>query len=103
MLINKPHWHFVQFDLDRKIIFIADANDGSCSVTNGAEQVCKEVAYLARIRNLMGGDPYRLFYRDTEGQWDELVLDDNGQFVGFKFGNGIVPSEFKYITGENHE
>lgn len=42
--------------------------DGSMSITNDAEAVVEHV--------LSQGSPdVRIFYKDTDGQWDELVHD----------------------------
>ena len=57
-------------------IFIID-NDIGKSVTNDAEGI------VARLVGLHGNKP--IFYRDTMGQWDELV-HNNGVFTGFNFG-----------------
>jgi hypothetical protein len=63
------------------VVHIVDLGVGR-SVTNDAENVVEEVnrQYPAR----------RIIYRDTDGQWDELV-HNNGVFVDFKFLNGNVP------------
>ncbi len=60
-------------------VFIVDLNRGGKSVTNDAEQVTAEVAH-----NFPGR---RIFYRDSEGQWDELI-HDRGKFTGFAKGYG---------------
>lgn len=89
---NRAHWRYEKIDHERKIVFIVDLNDGGMSVTNDAENVCTQ----AVSSSIMNGDEcvhlynYRLFYRDSEGQWDEL-LHDKGEFKDFKFGNGVVP------------
>lgn len=57
-----------------RMVFIVD-NDVGMSITNDAEAVVEDV--LAKY-------PYhRIIYRDTMGQWDEL-LHWNGKFAGFK-------------------
>jgi len=56
-----------------KMVFIVD-NDVGMSVTNDAENVVVDV--LRTYPN------HRIIYRDTMGQWDEL-LHHNGQFAGF--------------------
>jgi hypothetical protein len=55
-------------------IFIRDSNSGK-SITNDAENVVSELYHIY-------GD-CRILYRDTEGQWDELV-HRNGEFLKFK-------------------
>jgi len=54
-------------------VFIVD-HDGPLSVTNDAEAVCAELneEYPGR----------RIIYRDTDGNWDELV-HENGRFIKF--------------------
>lgn len=56
-------------------VFIVDDNNGGMSVTNDAEAVVVDV--LAKYPD------HQIIYRDTEGQWDEL-LHWKGQFAGFK-------------------
>lgn len=59
---------------DETAVWIVDRN-GPLSVTNDAEGVCAELAL-----HYMGS---RIFYRDSDGNWDELV-HDCGAFTGFK-------------------
>jgi hypothetical protein len=58
-------------------VFIIDRSDdfGSMSVTNDSVAVC------ARLHALYPG--YRFFYRDTMGNWDELI-HVNGVWRGWK-------------------
>jgi hypothetical protein len=55
-------------------VFIVDNDDGM-SITNDAENVVKDV--LAKYPN------HRIIYRDTDGNWDELMYSQ-GEFSGFK-------------------
>ena len=64
-----------------KIIFIID-DDGPVSITNDAEAV---VAAVNRA-----WPNYRIVYRDTEGQWDELS-HINGSFTGYLPYHGWTP------------
>jgi hypothetical protein len=57
----------------RPKVFIVDLDVGK-SITNDAENVVEQVA-----KEYPG---HRIIYRDTQGQWDELVHND-GEFVGF--------------------
>lgn len=57
-----------------EIVWLVDRDSGM-SVTNDAEAVVAEVHALCPGR--------RIIYRDTDGNWDELVHKD-GVFVGFK-------------------
>lgn len=61
-------------------IWIIDLDTGGKSVTNDAEQVTAE---------LKAAFPYcRLYYRDSDRQWGELLYNDAG-FSGF--GPGREP------------
>lgn len=63
-------------------VFIIDRNEsGTLSVTNDAERVCKALAAEFGDR--------RIIYRDTSGDWDELV-HANGVFVGFRAARELV-------------
>jgi hypothetical protein len=57
-----------------KMVFIVD-NDVGMSITNDAEAVVEDV--------LRQYPDHRIIYRDTMGQWDELV-HWNGKFSVFK-------------------
>jgi hypothetical protein len=54
--------------------------DKHLTVTNAAESVIETLA-----KDHVLGD-YRVFYRDSEGQIDEL-LHTSGKFIGFKAGH----------------
>ncbi len=61
--------------------FVVIHDDGQgLSVTNNAENVVREIA-----QSSIKLEARRLFYRDTDGQYDEL-LHNNGRFGGFKPG-----------------
>src|SRR5262245_512310 len=64
-------------------LVLEDVGVACCSVTNDAENVVRAVA------DLLG--PRRLFYFDSIGQLDELVVV-NGRFAGFRAG---APPEVK--------
>ena len=60
------------------IIIVYDQCDGNqMSVTNNAEGVIDE---LNRDFGTVGR---RVIYRDTDGRWDELKVDNKGAFSGF--------------------
>jgi len=65
-------------------IWIVDREaPGAFSITNDAERVCERVV-------AEHGDK-RLFYRDTDRRWDELV-HEGGRFIRFSFGtDGHAP------------
>ena len=58
--------------------------DEYLTVTNAAETVVKELSFHLGTR--------QLFYIDTDGQMDELLVK-NGQFAGFAPGPKRVPSD----------
>lgn len=64
---------------DEHQVIIRDDGVGM-SVTNDAENVVEDM-----IRNGTLQDGQRLYYRDTEGQVDQLE-HKNGVFTGFSFG-----------------
>lgn len=64
------------------IVAITDLNlAGARSVTNDIEGV---LATLVSAGRLVKGHPYqRVIYRDSDGQWDRVIIDDDCQFVRF--------------------
>ncbi|SKA40574.1 hypothetical protein SAMN02745126_06381 [Enhydrobacter aerosaccus] len=72
-----------RIDHDRRRVWIED-QDGPRSVTNDAEAVCCE------INSLHPG--YRIFCRDTIGDWDELA-HCAGQFIGFAPARALASEE----------
>jgi hypothetical protein len=52
------------------------------TVTNDAEEVVKKLAPILGDR--------RLFYFDSEGELDELLVN-NGHFAGFAVVDGVIP------------
>lgn len=66
-----------------EIVFIEDMNLGNVSVTNEAEYVVQTVLSNHGTRR-------RIIYKDSEGQWDELVHDGK-QFVDFAPYKGPTP------------
>lgn len=55
-------------------VWIVDL-DGAVSVTNDAEAVCREMH--------AEWPGHRVYYRDTDGNWDELVMNGDGVFLHF--------------------
>lgn len=74
-------WKLADVDGERTLL-IVDHNLGGMSVTNDAEAVLAEISeqLLSPISE------YRVIYRDSEGQWDEICLDQEGMFDCFKAG-----------------
>lgn len=69
----EARWHTVAYDGVMRMIWIVD-DDGPVSVTNDAK------AIVAELYQRHGS--CRIIYRDTMGNWDEL-LHLNGTFYGF--------------------
>lgn len=80
--MHKPYYTVVH--REREFVLIFD-NDGPVSITNAAECVVCEMLSNGR---LFPGQ--RLFYRDTDGQVDELA-HDGIKFTGFAFGGPGSP------------
>ena len=55
------------------VVFIRDLDLGRISVTNDAEQV------YAHCQELYGNPSCRVVYQDSEGHWDEIVIDETTQ------------------------
>jgi hypothetical protein len=66
--------------------FVILSDDGPWSkfptITNDAEWVVAQV-----LPELNGR---RLLYVDSDGQTDELIVDHNGEFAGFRAGPDVV-------------
>lgn len=77
------------------IMAIVDMSNsaGTMSVTNDAEAV---VSYLHAKAGLGGR---RLIYRDTMDQWDELLHDGNGRFLGFRHLGGDCLEQAIMLAG----
>lgn len=53
-----------------------DADNPSITVTNAAEHVLKKIQRDNKL-------PQMIIYRDTDGAWDRLVINELGIFIGF--------------------
>lgn len=62
------------------VVYLADANDGSVSITNDAENVAEHY----------GKNGHRIVYKDTMGVVDEIV-HENGIFIDWKSWKGWSP------------
>ena len=75
--MKRANYEVIAHSEDRVILRDLGPWDKYSSITNAAEDV---------IRNL---HPYikdkKVFYYDSEGDYGELVHDNNGQFVRFAF------------------
>jgi hypothetical protein len=69
-------------------------HDRHRTVTNDIEYV---LATLVAEGRLVRGHPYqRVLYRDSEGQWDQVVIDANCEFVRFA---QVTGSERELVSG----
>lgn len=65
------------------IILLEDLNKGEMSVTNAIENIIKY------IKQELKGHPepdilkYKILARDSEGNWDEVILYNDGKFSCF--------------------
>ena len=68
--------NFLTIEVTDKIMLIRDVGpwDKHKTITNGAEEVCEELLYQLKGR--------KLFYIESEGELDQLLIE-NGKFVGF--------------------
>lgn len=67
------------------ILFIIDLNLGGMSVTNDAERVFEWCQYNHGKGTVNG---IRVVYRDSEGEWSEMVRELNG-WINFKPWHGL--------------
>ena len=65
------------FDIIDGVVVIYDLDIG-CSVTNDAENVIAEVAH--NVKDLRF---FRVIYRDTDGIFDGMLVDEDNRFAGF--------------------
>jgi hypothetical protein len=88
---RRAHWSFVKVDHANKIVWIRD-DDGPLSVTNAAEQVVSEA--IGESEDGKDTTTYRLFYKDSDDRWDELLHAQGERFLGFAPGtSGFMPPE----------
>jgi hypothetical protein len=66
---------------NQQVVAIHDLDAGR-SVTNDAERVVSVLHREGILRK------QRLLYRDTMGNWDEILHDSKGKFGGFQFVGG---------------
>jgi hypothetical protein len=79
----RSHANFRVVSETDEFVFIEDLDLGNISVTNDAEYVVQTILSAH-------GNRHRIIYKDSEGQWDELVHDGN-QFVDFAPYKGPTP------------
>ena len=77
------NYRYEQVDDEARIVFISDTGVGM-SITNAAERV------VAEVNNAYPG--YRIVYRDTNGDIDELG-HENGVFTSYIF---LQPGTYDY-------
>jgi hypothetical protein len=71
-------------------ICLEDSGKGR-SITNGAEDVIRHLETALAAHGL-DMDRYAVIYRDTMGNWDQLLTRD-GRFAGFKSLGGTADLE----------
>lgn len=77
-------WRLVQIFTDGRattVIEIVDHNLGSMSVTNDIENVLLEISEGLDDDNQLSENA--VIYRDSMGLWDEIILDQVGNFRSF--------------------
>lgn len=60
-----------------KLLLIIDQDKGSKSVTNDIENVLTDIIREEELGSLAG---YAVAYRDSEGDWCRVLLDEAGQY-----------------------
>jgi hypothetical protein len=78
--MKTPNYRILKSGVDHVIIEDVGPWDRYPTITNGAEEVVEDLFKNAKLTN-----GQRLFYVDSEGQFDELKVK-NGQFAGFAPG-----------------
>jgi hypothetical protein len=81
--------HAVTFD--GAFICLEDGGKGR-SITNAAEDVIRHLETALAAHGLDLVDRYAVIYRDTMGNWDQLLTRD-GHFAGFKSLGGTADLE----------
>jgi hypothetical protein len=78
--MKTPNYRILKSGIDH--VIIEDIGPWSMfpTITNGAEEVVADLFMNDKLKN-----GQRLFYVDSEGQLDELKVD-NGRFAGFAPG-----------------
>ena len=74
------------YGIEHGVVKIVDLDMGNVSVTNDAENVLTEIQSIENIKDK------RIIYRDSVGQWDELIPTWNK--------NVCVDVSFKTLKGE---
>jgi hypothetical protein len=77
--MKKANYIFIRRDKDKLVIRDVGPWETFMTVSNAAEEVVEE---LVRSGQLSEG--FRLFYYDSEGVLDEILVKD-GKFAGFAF------------------
>lgn len=76
------------------VLLIVDLDIGNMSLTNDAENVLAEIA--AKMPGPLTA--FRVFYRDSDGAWDEMVLDRAGNLADFVHGPDGVDFEAVWVA-----
>lgn len=82
----KRHADFDIIQVEEDRVFIVDMDCGGPSVTNDAEYVAETVSRFY---------PHsRIIYKDSTGQWDEIVITDSKGNIAFRTYIEHVPKGY---------
>ena len=73
-------WELVR--QEGNVVFIRDLDLGRISVTNDAEEVHTD------CQELYGNPSCRVVYQNSEGNWDEILMDETSILAIFRPFNG---------------
>jgi hypothetical protein len=80
--MNPTRAHYRIATVTPVAVLIIDLDDGATTVTNDAEAVVAGILELYPQPAEHSDKPRRIVYRDTEGDWSEL-LHDGTKFTGY--------------------
>lgn len=67
------------FEVIEEVLVIFDKDNGGASVTNDVQNVLDKVqSKIGTLSNIE-----RVIYQDSRGVFDEIRINDRGEFVGF--------------------
>jgi hypothetical protein len=80
-------------------ILIFDRNRGGKSVTNDIENVLEDL----KPQTLLPLHEYDIVYRDSEGQWDLVIVSKAGHFMDFEPGDPYANYQGAYFDGKGSD
>jgi hypothetical protein len=81
--MNKFHAEF-DYVIDGNIIIITDLNYGGKSVTNDIENVIRDISMDLKRESGCGICNYKIIYQDSQGMFDEVLVNEKGEFKNFR-------------------